>query len=114
MTAPTSSEECGYQFALARKSPRLDRELELQLTRRWRDSGDRGAADILMRAHLRTVLALAMKYRGFRVALADLISEGNYGLVQALRRFDPERGVRFVTCGALDSCVHVRVRSALR
>ena len=86
-----------FQFALARKAPMLEVEQERALSRRWREQRDRRAADLLTRAHLRTVTSLATKYRHYGVPLAELIAEGNCGLVHALDKFDPERGVRFAT-----------------
>lgn len=78
----------------------LERETELQLARAWRDHQDKRAADRLVRAHLRYVVATALKHRRYGVPLNELIAEGNFGLVHALRKFDPERGFRFVTYAA--------------
>jgi len=91
------STELAYLAAIAGRSPVLPRDRELELTRRFRDSRDRGAGDALVRAHFRMVIALAIKHRHYGVALADLVGEGNLGLVIALEKFDPERGVRFAT-----------------
>ena len=77
--------------------PALDREQELQLARRWRDHGERDAADALVEGHLRSVVKLAQKYRGYGIYLSDLVAEGNIGLLEAVRRFDPDRGLRFLT-----------------
>jgi RNA polymerase sigma-32 factor len=70
---------------------------ETELVRRYRQSGDRGAADALVTAHLRLVVKIAKGYRGYGMPVADLISEGCIGLLQAVRGFDPDRGVRFAT-----------------
>lgn len=78
----------------------LERETELQLARAWRDHQDQRAADRLVRAHLRYVVATALKHRRYGVPLNELIAEGNFGLVHALKKFDPERGFRFVTYAA--------------
>ncbi len=78
----------------------LERETELELARAWRDHQDKRAADRLVRAHLRYVVATALKHRRYGVPLNELIAEGNFGLVHALRKFDPERGFRFVTYAA--------------
>jgi RNA polymerase sigma-32 factor len=86
-----------FQWVVARSGPRLDPEQERALARRIRESGDRDAAELLARAHLRTVVMLASKYRHYGVPVSDLIAEGNGGLVTALKKFDPERGVRFAT-----------------
>lgn len=72
----------------------------MELARAWRDSKDQAAADKLVRAHLRYVVATAVKYRRYGVPLNELIAEGNFGLVHALKKFDPERGFRFVTYAA--------------
>ncbi len=77
--------------------PRLSAERERELATRWRDRGDRQAADELVSAHLRYVVVLALKYRSYQVGLSDLIAEGNLGLLKALDKFDPDRGFRFVT-----------------
>jgi RNA polymerase sigma-32 factor len=87
----------GFQFALAKSAPVLGADQERALARRWREQGDRCAAEQLTRANLRTVTALAAKYRHYAVPIAELVAEGNCGLVHALRKFDPERGVRFGT-----------------
>jgi RNA polymerase sigma-32 factor len=75
---------------------RLSREQELELARRYRD-GDTLAGDELVAAHLRFVVSMARKYRGYRVPFADLVGEGSLGVLEALRRFEPERGLRFLT-----------------
>lgn len=67
------------------------------MARRVRDCGDRAAADKLTRAHLRAVIAVAARHRHYGVPVAELVAEGTCGLVDALRKFDPERGVRFGT-----------------
>ncbi|MEL7368254.1 MAG: sigma-70 family RNA polymerase sigma factor [Myxococcota bacterium] len=81
----------------ALKAPKLGREEEQALIRRYQDKDDQRAGDKLARAHLRTVVFLARKYQRYGVPLSDLISAGNVGLVHALGKFDPERGVRFRT-----------------
>lgn len=86
-----------FQFALAKSNPQLDSEQEHLLARRWLEDGDRAAADKLTRANLRAVTSLATKYRHYGIPIAELVAEGNYGLVHALRKFDPGRGVRFAT-----------------
>jgi len=80
--------------------PQLDREEELALARAWCERGDRAAADKLVRAHLRHVVAVAVKYRWYGVPLAELIAEGNFAVVCALKKFQPERGNRFLTYAA--------------
>jgi len=87
-------------LSMVQSFPQLDRETELGLATSWRERGDVDAADKLVRAHLRYVVAIALKYRRYGVPLSELISEGNFGVVHALKKFQPERGNRFVTYAA--------------
>lgn len=80
--------------------PVLTREEEHELALRWRDTHDQAAGERLVRANLRYVVAIALTYRRYGLRLADLIAEGNVGLVTALRKFDPDKGTRFVTYAA--------------
>ena len=80
-----------------RKFPMLAPEEELALARRWKDHGDEKAAHKLVTSHLRLVAKIAMGYRGYGLPVGELISEGNVGMMQAVRRFDPERGFRLAT-----------------
>jgi RNA polymerase sigma-32 factor len=75
----------------------LERNRELELARRVRESGDREAADELVTSHLRLAAKIAMGYRGYGLPISEMISEGNIGLMQALNRFEPEKGFRFAT-----------------
>jgi RNA polymerase sigma-32 factor len=75
----------------------LEKEQEYQLAKRWRDHGDRKAADQIVTSHLRLAAKIATNYRGYGLPLSEIISEGNVGLMQAVYRFDPERGFRFAT-----------------
>ncbi|MGY2803997.1 RNA polymerase sigma factor RpoH [Bradyrhizobium sp. USDA 4506] len=84
-------------LAEIRKFPILTRDEETILGRRWRNHGDREAAYRLVTSHLRLVAKIGMRYRGYGLPVADIISEGNVGLMQAVRRFDPERGIRLST-----------------
>ena len=77
--------------------PMLAFDEEQDLARRWRDKDDYQAGDRIVTSHLRLVAKIAMGYRGYGLPVAELISEGNIGLMQALKRFDPERGFRFST-----------------
>lgn len=77
--------------------PVLSRQDELALARRWRDNRDRRARDKLIEGHLRSVVKIARRYRGYGIYLSELVSEGNIGLLEAAKRFDPERGLRFFT-----------------
>lgn len=80
-----------------RKFPMLSPEDEQRLSRSWRDKGDTKAAHTLVTSHLRLVAKIAMGYRGYGLPLGELISEGNIGMMQAVRRFDPDRGFRLAT-----------------
>jgi RNA polymerase sigma-32 factor len=80
-----------------RKFPMLTPQDELSLTRRWRDTQDVDAAQQLVTSHLRLVAKIAMGYRGYGLPVAELVSEGNVGMIQAVKRFDPERGFRLAT-----------------
>src|SRR5882672_6205346 len=80
--------------------PELTREDEMRLARRWTRRGERAAATQLINANLRYVIAIALSYRRYGLSLAELIAEGNFGIVHAIRKFDPERGTRFVTYAA--------------
>ena len=86
----------GYLHEI-RRFPMLEREQEFELARRWREHGDRGAANQLVTSHLRLVVKIAMGYRGYGLPVSEIISEGNVGLMQALNRFEPEKGFRFTT-----------------
>ena len=80
-----------------RKYPMLTHPEEEQLARDWRDKGDHRAAHKLVNSHLRLVAKIAMGYRGYGLPVGELISEGNVGMMQAVRRFDPDRGFRLAT-----------------
>jgi RNA polymerase sigma-32 factor len=80
-----------------RKFPMLAPEEELELSRRWRDREDNEAAHKLVTSHLRLVAKIAMGYRGYGLPVGELISEGNVGMMQAVKRFDPDRGFRLAT-----------------
>src|ERR1700722_16177454 len=80
-----------------RKFPMLGPEDELALSRSWRDNQDMEAAHKLVTSHLRLVAKIAMGYRGYGLPLNELISEGNVGMMQAVQRFDPDRGFRLAT-----------------
>jgi RNA polymerase sigma-32 factor len=80
-----------------RKFPLLAQEEEYMLAKRWREHSDPEAAQRLVTSHLRLVAKIAMGYRGYGLPLADLIAEGNLGMMQAVKRYDPERGFRLAT-----------------
>ena len=75
----------------------LGRQEEYMLAKRWREDGDRNAAHRLVTSHLRLVVKIAKSYRGYGLPIADVISEGHVGLMQAVERFEPEKGFRFTT-----------------
>ena len=80
-----------------RKFPMLEQDEEYMLAKRWREDNDTEAAHKLVTSHLRLVAKIAMGYRGYGLPLSELISEGNVGMMQAVKRFDPERGFRLAT-----------------
>jgi RNA polymerase sigma-32 factor len=80
-----------------RKFPMLEQNEEYMLAKSWRERGDTEAAHKLVTSHLRLVAKIAMGYRGYGLPLSELISEGNVGMMQAVKRFDPERGFRLAT-----------------
>ena len=80
-----------------RKFPMLSHEEEFQLGKTWREEGDRDAAHKLVTSHLRLVAKIAMGYRGYGLPINEVISEGNVGLMQAVKRFEPDRGFRLAT-----------------
>ena len=80
-----------------RKFPMLTADEEYMLAKSWQEHGDLAAAHRLVTSHLRLVAKIATGYRGYGLPLAELISEGNVGMMQAVKRFDPERGFRLAT-----------------
>ena len=80
-----------------KKFPMLDAEEEYMLAKNWRDSGNLKSAHKLVTSHLRLVAKIAMGYRGYGLPMNEIISEGNIGLMQAVKRFDPDKGFRLAT-----------------
>src|SRR5213596_1753240 len=80
-----------------RRFPMLERQEEYMLAKRWREHGDRDAAHKLVTSHLRLVTKIARDYRGYGLPISEAISQGNVGLMQAVERFDPEKGFRLAT-----------------
>ncbi len=80
-----------------RRFPMLERQEEYMLAKRWREHGDRDAAHKLVTSHLRVVAKIARGYRGYGLPISEVISEGNVGLMQAVERFEPEKGFRLAT-----------------
>ncbi|MFC0284759.1 RNA polymerase sigma factor RpoH [Camelimonas abortus] len=96
---PVLSNEGGLSRYLdeIRKFPMLQPQEEYELAKRWREKGDREAAHKLVTSHLRLVAKIAMGYRGYGLPIAEVVSEGNVGLMQAVKRFEPEKGFRLAT-----------------
>src|SRR5215468_10158657 len=80
-----------------RKFPMLAKDEEFMLAKRWQEHEDPEAAHRLVTSHLRLVAKIAMGYRGYGLPLSELVSEGNVGMMQAVKRFDPDRGFRLAT-----------------
>ena len=80
-----------------RRFPMLEPQEEYMLAKSWREHGDRDAAHRLVTSHLRLVAKIAMGYRGYGLPISEVISEGNVGLMQAVKRFEPDKGFRLAT-----------------
>jgi RNA polymerase sigma-32 factor len=80
-----------------RRFPMLEPHEEYMLAKRWREHGDREAAHKLVTSHLRLVAKIAMGYRGYGLPIGEVVSEGNVGLMQAVKRFEPDKGFRLAT-----------------
>jgi RNA polymerase sigma-32 factor len=98
-TLPILTAESGLTRYLEeiRRFPMLEPQDEYMLAKRWREHGDRDAAHKLVTSHLRLVAKIAMGYRGYGLPISEVISEGNVGLMQAVKRFEPEKGFRLAT-----------------
>ena len=96
---PILSGEGGLSLYLAqiKKFPMLDAEEEYMLAKNWRERGNLKSAHKLVTSHLRLVAKIAMGYRGYGLPVSELISEGNIGLMQAVKKFDPDKGFRLAT-----------------
>ena len=99
VSLPSSGGEAGLNRYLAeiKKFPILSPEEEYMLAKRWREHGDTEAAAKLVNSHLRLVAKIAMGYRGYGLPVSELISEGNIGLMQGVKKFEPDRGFRVAT-----------------
>ena len=99
VNVPTITSERGVSRYLheIRQFPMLEAEEEFMLAKRWREHEDADAAHKLVTSHLRLVAKIAMGYRGYGLPVGELISEGNVGLMQAVKRFEPDRGFRLAT-----------------
>ena len=87
-------------ISLVHSYPQLTREREQELVQKWAETQDESARSAIVNAHLRYVVAIALKYRRYGVPVDELISEGNFGVVHALSKFELSRGTRFVTYAA--------------
>src|ERR1700751_4609064 len=98
-TLPILTAESGLTRYLEeiRRFPMLEPQEEYMLAKRWREHGDRDAAPKLVTSHLRLVAKIAMGYRGYGLPISEVISEGNVGLMQAVKRFEPDKGFRLAT-----------------
>ncbi len=94
---PAGKDGLSAYIAQISKFPILTEEEEYEYATRLKESGDREAAQILVQSHLRLVVKMAGKYRNYGLPVADLISEGNVGLIKAVKKFDPDKGFRFST-----------------
>lgn len=94
---PSTNDPAGAYYRAARETPLLSGEEEAELVHRWREDGDHAARDRLIQAHLRLVIKTAGQFKGYGLPTADLVAEGNLGLVRALEGFEPERNLRFST-----------------
>jgi len=96
---PTLSDEGGLSAYLSqiKKFPMLDAEEEFMLAKNWRTNGNIKSAEKLVTSHLRLVAKIAMGYKGYGLPLNEMISEGNVGLMQAVKKFEPDKGFRLAT-----------------
>ena len=96
---PALSDEGGLSAYLSqiKKFPMLDAEEEYMLAKNWKTSGNVKAAEKLVTSHLRLVAKIAMGYKGYGLPINEMISEGNVGLMQAVKKFEPEKGFRLAT-----------------
>ena len=97
LPAPSPEQGLNRYLQEIRKFPLLEPEEEYMLAKRWADHQDSGAAHRLVTSHLRLAAKIAMGYRGYGLPQAEVISEANVGLMQAVKRFDPEKGFRLAT-----------------
>jgi RNA polymerase sigma-32 factor len=93
----TAQSGLSHYFEQIRRFPMLQRQEEYMLAKRWRAHGDNDAAHKLVTSHLRLVTKIASGYRGYGLPISEVVSEGNIGLLQAVKRFNPEKGFRLST-----------------
>ena len=103
VTLPTVTRDGGLRVYMSqiKKFPILRQDEEYMLAKRWREHEDIDAAHSLVTSHLRLVAKIAMTYKGYGLPVSDLISEGNIGLMKAVKKFDPEKGFRLATYAML-------------
>ena len=97
LTVPVAGSSLARYLEEIRRFPMLEPDQEFMLAKQWQEHGDVEAAHKLVTSHLRLVAKIAMGYRGYGLPLNEIISEGNVGLMQAVKRFDPDRGFRLAT-----------------
>ncbi|TYB88022.1 RNA polymerase sigma factor RpoH [Oceaniovalibus sp. ACAM 378] len=97
LPAPSPEQGLNRYLQEIRKFPMLEPEQEYMLAKRWAEDGDTEAAHMMVTSHLRLAAKIAMGYRGYGLPQAEVISEANVGLMQAVKKFDPERGFRLAT-----------------
>jgi RNA polymerase sigma-32 factor len=97
LSFPAGESALAHYLKEIRQFPMLGPQEEFMLAKRWREHGDRDAADKLVTSHLRLAVKIAMGYRGYGLPISELISEGNIGLMQAVKRFEPDMGFRLTT-----------------
>jgi RNA polymerase sigma-32 factor len=99
ITLPSRTAESSLSRYLEeiKRFPMLEPQEEFMLAKRWREHGDREAANRLVTSHLRLAAKIAMGYRGYGLPISEVISEGNIGLMQGVKRFDPDKGFRLAT-----------------
>ena len=97
-----------------RKFPMLERDEEFMLAKRWIEQQDSNAAEKMVTSHLRLVAKIAMGYRGYGLPIGEVISEGNVGLMQAVKKFDPEKRVPSINlCNVVDTSCNSGICTAL-
>ncbi len=96
-TVPSSTTGLSRYLADVRKFPMLEPDEEYMLAKRWKEHDDTDAAHKLVTSHLRLVAKIAMGYRGYGLPIGEVISEGNVGLMQAVKKFEPDKGFRLAT-----------------
>ncbi|MFK7943065.1 MAG: RNA polymerase factor sigma-32, partial [Paracoccaceae bacterium] len=97
LPAPSPEQGMSRYLSEIRKFPMLEKNQEFMLAKAWVDHGDRDSAHQLVTSHLRLAAKIAMGYRGYGLPTAEVISEANVGLMQAVKRFDPDKGFRLAT-----------------